>query len=136
MPIIRVGVSCGYRPAGTPRGIILDSALWILCRCRHKTHWTGHEQRLNRSFDSKRFGDDGYAIEELTAELGAAFLCADLGITPEVMPEHASYLSAWLKVLKADTKALFTAASHASRAADYLHGLQPNAEPEETAATE
>ena len=95
----------------------------MLCRYRHNTHWTKHERRLNRSFESKRFGDDGYAVEELVAELGAAFVCADLGITPDVMPEHASYLAAWLKVLKADSKAIFTAA--AERAAEYLHGFSP-----------
>jgi antirestriction protein ArdC len=88
-------------------------------------HATKHERRLNRSFDSKRFGDDGYAMEELVAELGAAYLSADLGITPEVMPEHAAYLDCWLKVMKADKKAIFTAASHASRAVEYLHRLQP-----------
>lgn len=94
-------------------------------RAHESVHWTGHAKRLARSFDSKRFGDDGYAVEELVAELGAAFLAADLGLTPEVQPEHASYLAAWLKVLKADTKAIFTAASHASKAAEFLHGLQP-----------
>jgi antirestriction protein ArdC len=94
-------------------------------RAHESIHWTKHERRLNRSFDSKRFGDQGYAVEELVAELGAAFVCADLGITPEVMPEHASYLDAWLKIMKADKRAIFTAASHASRAADYLHRLQP-----------
>lgn len=96
-------------------------------RAHESIHWTKHETRLNRMFDSKRFGDDGYAVEELVAELGAAFLCADLGITPEVMPEHASYLSAWLKVLKADKRAIFTAASHASKAAEFLHLCQPRA---------
>jgi len=101
-------------------------------RAHESIHWTKPEKRLNRTFDSKRFGDDGYAMEELCAELGAAFLCADLGITPEVMPEHASYLAAWLKVLKADKRAIFTAASHASKAAEYLHGFQPTApQPEE-----
>ncbi len=94
-------------------------------RAHESVHWTKHENRLNRSFDSKRFGDDGYAMEELVAELGAAFLCADLGITPEVLPDHAAYLNCWLKVLKADKRAIFTAASHASRAAEYLHGQQP-----------
>jgi len=94
-------------------------------RAHESIHWTKHASRLNRSFDSKRFGDDGYAVEELVAELGAAFVCADLGITPEVMPDHAAYLASWLKVLKADKRAIFTAASHASRAAEYLHGLQP-----------
>lgn len=94
-------------------------------RCHESIHATLHPSRLNRSFDSKRFGDDGYAIEELVAELGAAFLCADLGITPEVMPDHADYLACWLKVLKQDKRAIFTAASHASKAAEYLHNLQP-----------
>lgn len=64
-------------------------------------------------------------MEELVAEMGSAFLCADLGITPEVMPDHASYLDSWLKVLKADPKAIFTATAHAERAAEYLHRLQP-----------
>jgi antirestriction protein ArdC len=95
-------------------------------RAHESVHWTKHEERLNRSFDAKRFGDAGYAMEELVAELGSAYLSADLGITPEVMPEHASYLDCWLKVLKADKKAIFTAASHASRAAEYLHQFQPH----------
>jgi antirestriction protein ArdC len=58
------------------------------------------------------------------AELGAAFLCADLGITPEVRPDHAAYIASWLQVLKQDKRLVFSAASHAQRAADYLHSLQ------------
>jgi antirestriction protein ArdC len=64
-------------------------------------------------------------MEELVAELGSAFLCADLRITPEVREHHAAYIGSWLKVLKEDKRAIFSAASHASRAVDYLHGLQP-----------
>lgn len=86
-------------------------------------HWTGHKSRNAREF-GKRFGDNAYAFEELVAELGAAFLCADLGITPEVRPDHAAYLQSWLKVLKADKRAIFTAATQAQKAADYLHSLQ------------
>jgi antirestriction protein ArdC len=89
------------------------------------THWTRHETRLNREFGRKRWGDEGYAAEELVAELGAAFLCADLGVTPEPREDHASYLASWLMVLKQDKRAIFTAAAHAQRAADFLHGLQP-----------
>lgn len=89
------------------------------------THWTRHPSRLNRDFGRKRFGDEGYAVEELVAELGSAFLCADLQLTPEVRDDHASYLASWLKVLKDDKRAIFTAASHASKAIDLLHGLQP-----------
>jgi antirestriction protein ArdC len=89
------------------------------------THWTRHPSRLNRDFGRKRFGDEGYAVEELVAELGAAFLCADLRITAEPRPDHAGYIEHWLKVLKDDKRAIFSAASHASRAVDFLHKLQP-----------
>jgi antirestriction protein ArdC len=89
------------------------------------THWTRHKTRLDREFGRKRFGDEGYAMEELVAELGAAFLCADLDLTPQVRDDHAAYIASWLKVLKDDKRAVFTAASHAQRAADFLHGLQP-----------
>lgn len=89
------------------------------------THWTRHPSRLDRDLGRKRFGDAGYAMEELVAELGAAFLCADLRITPEVRDDHASYIQCWLEVLKNDKRAIFSAASHASKAVDYLHGLQP-----------
>jgi antirestriction protein ArdC len=64
-------------------------------------------------------------MEELVAEIGAAFLCADVGRTPETRPDHAAYIASWLKVLKDDKRAIFTAASHAQKAADYLHGSQP-----------
>ena len=93
-------------------------------------HWTRHKSRLDRDLGRKRWGDEGYAMEELVAELGSAFLCADLSITPEVMPDHASYLASWLKVLKEDKRAIFSAASLASKAVDYLHSLQPNQEAE------
>jgi antirestriction protein ArdC len=92
------------------------------------THWTRHEKRLNREFGRKRWGDEGYAAEELVAELGSAFLCADLGLAPEPRPDHAAYIENWLKVLKNDKRAIFTAAGHAERAAAFLHGLQPKAE--------
>ena len=92
------------------------------------THWTKHGKRLAREFGRKRWGDEGYAAEELVAELGAAFLCADLAITPEPRADHASYIASWLDVLKNDKRAIFTAAAHAQRAADYLHGLQQSAE--------
>jgi antirestriction protein ArdC len=88
------------------------------------THWTSHETRLNGDLGRKRFGHAGYAVEELVAEIGAAFLFADLAITPETREDHAAYIAAWLQVLKNDKRAIFTAASHAQKAADYLHSLQ------------
>lgn len=88
------------------------------------THWTSHPSRCGREL-SKRFGDDAYAMEELIAELGAAFLCNGLGITAELRADHAQYLAGWLKVLKNDKRAIFTAASKASAAAQFLSDLQP-----------
>ena len=88
------------------------------------THWTGHQTRLNRDL-LNRFGNVAYAMEELVAELGAAFLCSDLGISLEPRPTHAAYLGSWLEVMKRDKRALFTAASKASQATNYLFGLQP-----------
>ena len=91
------------------------------------THWTKHPSRLDRNLGRKKFGDEGYAREELVAEIGAAFLCCDLGITPEPRDDHAAYLGHWLAVLKEDKRAVFQAAAHAQRAVDYLHGLQLDA---------
>jgi len=84
------------------------------------THWTAAVARCNREL-GKRFGDDAYAMEELVAELGAAFLCADLGITSTPRADHAQYLSSWLGVLKADKKAIFATASKASEAVRFLN---------------
>lgn len=100
------------------------------------THWTRHESRLNREFGRKRWGDEGYAMEELVAELGAAFLCADLGLALEPKPEHAAYIESWLKVLKQDKKAIFHAASHAERAANHLRSYQKQTEQEQELRTD
>jgi len=94
------------------------------------THWTRHGTRLDRDLGRKRWGDEGYAMEELVAELGAAFLSSDLGLSPEVRADHAGYIASWIKVLKDDKRAIFTAASHAQRAADFLNALQPSQEAE------
>ena len=86
----------------------------------HETgHWTSHADRCNREL-GKRFGDSAYSVEELVAELTAAFVCSHLGLSTEPRPDHAQYIASWLKVLKADTRAIFTAASKAQQAADYL----------------
>jgi antirestriction protein ArdC len=84
------------------------------------THWTKHPSRLARDFGRKQWGDEAYAQEELVAELGAAFLCADLELASEPREENASYVANWLEVLKNDTHFIFKAAAHAQRAADYL----------------
>ena len=102
-----------------------DAESYYSTLAHEMTHWTRHNSRLDRDLGHKRFGDAGYAMEELVAELGAAFLCADLGVTPETRPDHAAYIASWLQVLKNDKRAIFTAASHAQKAADYLQSLQP-----------
>jgi antirestriction protein ArdC len=85
------------------------------------THWTGPAQRCNRDLTG-RFGSEAYAVEELVAELGAAFLCSEHGITAEPRADHAQYLAHWLAVLKADKRAIFAAASKAAEAAAFLSG--------------
>jgi len=101
-----------------------DAESYYATLAHETTHWTRHKLRLDRDFGRKRFGDEGYAMEELVAELGSAFLSVDLDLTPELREDHASYIASWIKVLKDDKRAIFTAASHAQRAADFLHGLQ------------
>jgi antirestriction protein ArdC len=84
------------------------------------THWTGRKSRLDRDLKN-RFGSRHYAAEELVAELGAAFLCAEFGFDGDV--RNAGYIATWIELLKADKRAFFTACSKASQAADYLRGL-------------
>lgn len=93
-------------------------------------HWTGHKSRLDRNLRG-RFGDDAYAAEELVAELAAAFMCAEFGFDGEL--RHAGYIDHWIKLLKADNRAFFTAAAKAQQAVDYLRG-QALAAPIEEAA--
>ena len=87
------------------------------------THWTEGRSRCNRDM-AERFGDDAYAMEELVAELGAAFQCAVLGISSEPRSDHAQYLAHWMKVMKSDKKAIFTAAAKASEAVQFIKAQQ------------
>jgi len=87
-------------------------------------HWTGHRSRLDRD-QQGGFGSEAYAREELIAELASAFICASLGTRPTV--RHADYVGSWLEVLRGDERALFRAASQASKAADSLLAFVPNA---------
>ena len=83
-------------------------------------HWTGHTSRCDRQF-GKRFGDQAYAAEELVAELGAAFMCAEFGY--DATTQHAAYVQSWIKLLEGDERAFLTAASKASKAVEYIRGL-------------
>lgn len=106
-----------------------DPEAYYATLAHEHTHWTRHPTRLNRDFGRKRWGDDGYAREELVAELGAAFLCADLGLELQPRPDHASYIASWLEVLKEDRRFIFTAAAHAQRAVDFLAQAAERAPP-------
>ncbi len=103
-----------------------DAESYYATLAHETTHWTAHNSRLDRKFGSVVYGDEGYAKEELVAEIGSAFLCADLGITPEVREDHAAYIADWLEALKNDKKLIFTASAHASRAVEFLKSKQPN----------
>jgi len=121
--IIEGGARAFYRPADDEihmpdRERFENAENFYAVNLHELTHWTGHASRCNRDLKG-RFGDDAYAMEELIAELGAAFLCAETGIQGRV-EHHASYIKSWLKVLKSDHRAIITAASKASQAARFL----------------
>jgi antirestriction protein ArdC len=100
-----------------PQEAYFEPINWYRTKLHELGHWTGHATRLDRDFSGKR-GGSAYAREELVAELCSAFLCAELGVVPTV--RHADYLGAWLDVLKADNRAIFQAASLASKAAAFI----------------
>jgi antirestriction protein ArdC len=101
-----------------------DPQAYYATRAHESVHWTRHPSRLDRDFGRKRWGDEGYAREELVAELGAAFLCADLGLELTPREDHAAYIENWLQVLQGDRRFIFAAAAHAQRACEHLHALQ------------
>jgi antirestriction protein ArdC len=111
-----------YRPSGDeirlPAFERFDSRANYYATALHElVHWTGAESRCNRQF-GKRFGDNAYAAEELVAELGAAFLCAELGL--DAVTQHAAYIQHWIELVKSDPQAFMTAASKASAAVEFL----------------
>jgi antirestriction protein ArdC len=114
-----------YRPGddfiSLPRFEAFKSAAHFYAVAFHELgHATGHKSRLARDLRS-RFGEKAYAAEELVAELCAAFLCAEFSLDGDL--RHAGYVQTWIGLLKADTRAFFTACSKAQAAADYLRGL-------------
>ncbi len=96
-----------------------DGVSYYSVLAHEHTHYTAKADRCDRQL-GKRFGDNAYAAEELIAELGAAFTCAHLGLSTEPRADHAAYIQSWLKVLKADKRAIFTAASKAQQATDWM----------------
>jgi antirestriction protein ArdC len=102
-----------------PIAAFFENIAYYSTLAHEHTHWTAKAERCDRQL-GKRFGDSAYAAEELIAELGAAFVCAHLGLSTEPREDHAKYIQSWLQVLKADTRAIFTAASKAQQACDWM----------------
>ncbi|MBT0670446.1 DUF1738 domain-containing protein [Novosphingobium profundi] len=100
-----------------PQAAFHEPVNWFRTALHELGHWAGGKGRLERD-QSGKFGSALYAKEELVAEMTSAFACASLGIEPTV--RHSDYIGAWLEVLRADEKAIFRAASAASKGADYL----------------
>jgi antirestriction protein ArdC len=116
------GTRAYYQPATDeihlpPRAAFATGAGFYNVALHELTHWSGHPSRCARDLTG-RFGDAGYAAEELIAEMGAAYLCAYCRIDGEL--RHVGYLQSWLRVLRSDRRAIFTAAAQAQRAADYI----------------
>lgn len=124
-PVVRHGGETAYyRPdeddIQLPRlGYWTSAQKYYTVLCHELTHWTGAPHRLNRDL-SGRFGSAAYAVEELIAELGAAFACGALGIEGTPHPDHTRYLASWLAVLRGDSRAIFAAASKAQQAVDWM----------------
>jgi len=109
---------------------------YLSTRAHETVHWTKHETRLARDFGHVRWGDEGYAMEELVAELGAAFTMAEIGLQPAIREDHAPYIASWLKVLTKDPSALLTAAAKASDALEFLCAFHPNPQTEMSEAAD
>jgi antirestriction protein ArdC len=122
--VVHLGNRAFYSPADDtitlPRFAAFFSPMDYYSTRAHETgHWTSHAGRCDRQL-GKRFGDNAYSVEELIAELTAAFTLAHLGLSTTPREDHAQYIASWLRVLKADKRAIFTAASKAQQATDYL----------------
>ncbi|MGH9228313.1 MAG: ArdC family protein [Acidimicrobiales bacterium] len=123
--VVHGGNQAFYRPATdtihVPHLAQFDHAAHHAGTLAHEhVHWTGHPDRLDRDLTG-RFGSDSYAAEELVAELGAAMWCAQMGLSAVTRADHAAYLAGWLRVLRADARALVTVASRAQAAVDHLN---------------
>lgn len=125
---VRFGGSAFYSPSGDfiqmpPKAAFsgTQSHEYYAVLAHEMLHWTGHESRLNRLKKFARFGSEAYAIEELTADLGAAFLCNEISIPQsDDLSNFSAYLNHWLKVLQRDPSAIFSVAAASSAAVDRI----------------
>jgi antirestriction protein ArdC len=131
IPIVTGGQRACYRPdidtVFMPSFVhFVDAASYYSCLGHEAAHAVGAKHRLDRDITG-RFGSAKYAMDEVVAELTSSFVMADLGIANQPRAEHAAYIASWLKILKNDPRAIFTAASKAQAAADWMHARQPGA---------
>ena len=139
IPIITGGDEACYRPDidtvfMPPFERFVDAASYYSCLGHETGHATGAKHRLNRELTG-RFGSAKYAMDEVIVELTSSLILADLGIAYEPRAEHAAYIASWLEVLKKEPRAIFTAASKAQAAADWMHAQQPSADTAESSPT-
>jgi antirestriction protein ArdC len=132
IPIVTGGDRACYRPDidtvfMPPFERFLDAASYYSCLGHETGHATGAKHRLDRDLTG-RFGSAKYAMDEVVVELTSSFVMADLGIANHPRGEHAAYIASWLETLKNDPRAVFTAASKAQAAADWMHAQQPGAD--------
>jgi antirestriction protein ArdC len=107
-----------------PESAFKSPEAWSAVACHELSHWTGHASRLNRDMTG-RFGSKDYSREELRAELSGLYVGTTLGI-PTNIPNHASYIESWVKILKDDRREIFRAAADAQRIADYCLAFHPD----------
>ncbi|MDV0621273.1 zincin-like metallopeptidase domain-containing protein [Klebsiella variicola subsp. variicola] len=120
--IIEKGQNAFFQPSTDEvwlpeRHLFSNAANFYATGLHELVHWSGGKKRLSREMKGK-FGSEDYAFEELIAELGSAFLMANLGIVGEV--QHESYIASWLKALKNDKRYIFKAVNAASKAHRFL----------------
>lgn len=138
--IAHEGTAAFYQPSSDkitmpPKQAFPDQAAYYGTALHELAHWTGHESRLNRDgiTGGHSFGSEGYAREELRAEMASVFMQGELGI-PHDIDRHASYLDSWITALKKDKNELFRAAKDAGQAADYVLDLSKHKELDDTLA--
>lgn len=129
VPVVIGGDMAYYQPSTDtvhlpPFDRFKDAVSAVGVSIHEHAHASGAPHRLARDL-SGRFGSFAYAMDEAISELTASFILADLGLACEPRPDHATYLASWMEVLKSDPRAIFTAASKAQQAADWMHSMQP-----------
>src|SRR5215813_519153 len=130
MPSSRVGLPSDWWVPSIRRGIIRESALCPLCRYRHKGHWTGHADRLNRDL-AHPFGSEGYAREELRAEIASLILGSEVGLGYDP-GQHTGYVDHWVKILTDTPTEILYAAAVAEKISEYVLGLEQKREISQT----